>query len=423
MPIGQFREEWRVRRGLSSLSSSLGGMVVEPTYLLRDEFPSDLPAGSINNTLAAPGPGTRTVADTNSIMSIADGVLVVNGTPAVNERFTLGQNIPLLAGRVFKVSFPSFTSMAGTRPVRVGWSTDGTTAGANTPGFDYSSTTTVVVRDGGTVSYTLTVGAAPHSFAFITRALGGLDVGGWSFALINGEWILVYVHSFSVGAAIPWAKLLLAEAVAVNFTMDGFRVPQSLYIPTPLVYDTFTRANGALGNSETTGPDSQTVGALAWTDQVGTWAISTNAAAASALSGGLAIATVPTGTADVHLRIALTRSAGSVGGVARYQSSTDYLRISHDGTNALCEQVVAGTPSTLRTGVATFSAGGYIYLIVRGTTGWLFYNNVAIGASFTVPSSTFGAYGLYTTDTGNTMDAFEVWSDGGNGEHATLNGF
>ena len=147
MPIGKFREWWRVRRGTAQLSSPVGSMVVEPTYLLRDEFPSDLPAGSINNTLAAPGPGTRTVVDTNSIMSIAGGVLVVNGTPAALSRFHLG-SVVRTAGLVFKVALPTLTTIAANQ-LRFGFSTDGTTGGSFVPGLAYVSSTTVSIRDGG----------------------------------------------------------------------------------------------------------------------------------------------------------------------------------------------------------------------------------------------------------------------------------
>jgi hypothetical protein len=153
---------------------------------------------------------------------------------------------------------------------------------------------------------------------------------------------------------------------------------------------------------------------------VGTWAIASGKATASALAGGLAIATVPTSSPDAHIRIALTRAGGVVGGVARYQDSSNYLRFTHDGTNALCEQVVAGVPTTLRTGAAAFVADALIYLIVSGTTGWLFYNNVAIGASFTVPASVYKNHGLYTTNTGNTMDNFEAFPYGTDDEHAIL---
>src|SRR6185295_14296885 len=54
--------------------------------------------------------------------------------------------------------------------------------------------------------------------------------------------------------------------------------PNNLYIPQPLAYDTFTRANGALGNTETSGPDSQVLTALAWAFSGSVWNVASNLA-------------------------------------------------------------------------------------------------------------------------------------------------
>jgi hypothetical protein len=392
---------------------ALNGVAAWPfSYLLRDEFTDTLAAGAVNGTPAVPGPGTRTVVDTNGIMSTSGGVLVVNGTPAANNRFHLG-SVARVAGRVFKGTFPAMTT-APFAVIEFGWSIDGTTDVNGVPGIDYSSTTVIRPRDGISAKYSFTMGAAPHSVALVLRA-----TGGWSFALVGGKWVMLYIHPTNATATL-FPKIMLTGASAVNFTHDSFRVPQSLYIPTPLAYAAFGGANGPLGNTDVLGPDLQLSPVLAWADQVGTWAIATNKATASALAGGLAIATVPTSSPDTHIRIALTRAGGSVGGVARYQDASNYLRFSHDGTNALCEQVVAGVPTTLRTGAAAFVASALIYLRVSGTTGWLFYNNAAVGASFTIPASTQKNHGLYTTNTGNTMDNFEAFPDGTGSEHAFL---
>lgn len=229
---------------------------------------------------------------------------------------------------------------------------------------------------------------------------------------------MLYIHPTD-STATMFPMYVMGNAVAHNLTIDGFRVPQSLYISS-LWYDSFTRDNGALGSSESVGPDSQATPITAWVNQEGTTEVVGNAAQATALAGGIANATLLTTYADAHIRAALTRAAGNVGINARYQDSSNYLRAYHDGTNAVCQQVVAGVATTLRTGAAAFSAGAYIYLLLRGTTGWLFYNGVAVGASFTVPASTYAAHGVHTTDLGNTVPVFEAWPDGGGGEHWRL---
>ena len=146
-------------------------------------------------------------------------------------------------------------------------------------------------------------------------------------------------------------------------------------------------------------------------------------ASASALSGGLAIATAPCGTPDVLLEAALTRSAGVVGLCARYQASTDYLIAYHNGTNAKLDKVVAGITTNLVSAAATYSASAVMRLILSGTEARLFYNDLAVGGLVTVPSSTQTEHGLYTTDTGNTFDNAVAWARGTEGQYESLNGF
>jgi len=384
--------------------------------LLYDEFSDTRAAGAVNGTPAVPGPGTRVLVDTNSIMSTAGGVLVVNGTPAVNDRFRLG-SVSRVVGQVFKISFPTLTTYPGAG-VRFGFYADSGTDLTPSPGLRFTTVpNSLQIYEVGVSIYSIALSSLdiPFQAALITRT----GIGGWTFAVSGGKYLLLYIHSLG-SATAQWPKLMLTSAGAMDFTVDRWRLPQQTYIPTPLAYAAFGGGDGALGNTDAVGPDGQGSPVVAWVDQVGTWAIATNKATASALAGGLAIATVPTSSPDAHIRIALTRAGGSVGGSARFQDASNYLRFSHDGTNALCEQVVAGTPTTLRTGAAAFVADALIYLRVSGTTGWLFYNNTAIGVSFTVPASAYTNHGLYTTNTGNTMDNFEAFPDGTGGEHAAL---
>ncbi|MBM3136394.1 MAG: hypothetical protein FJZ89_14160, partial [Chloroflexi bacterium] len=53
-----------------------------PAYLLRDNFDDVLAAGSVNGTYAVPGPGTRTVTDAESKLSLSGGVLSISGGKA-----------------------------------------------------------------------------------------------------------------------------------------------------------------------------------------------------------------------------------------------------------------------------------------------------------------------------------------------------
>lgn len=69
-------QAWRTRSDLA-----LGGAGI--VYLLRDEFITDLPAGSVDGTAAEPGPGTRGTVENDGTISIAAGLLNISGQATV----------------------------------------------------------------------------------------------------------------------------------------------------------------------------------------------------------------------------------------------------------------------------------------------------------------------------------------------------
>jgi hypothetical protein len=218
---------------------------------------------------------------------------------------------------------------------------------------------------------------------------------------------------------------LQTRGTAAVMTSDYIRVPTPAYLPVPLASDgfvsTFGTTDGA-GHAETSGVGSGGSG-LTWTQQVGTWTVSSNRASASALSGSIAIATVPTGKADVLADVKVTRSAGQGGLVLRYTDANNYLYANHDGTNAFIKQVLAGVTTTLITAAATYSANAVIRVDLSGVTARLYYNNAFIGSTASINAAlTATAHGLYVTDvTANlTVDDFVAYSKGTGGEYATL---
>jgi hypothetical protein len=390
----------------------LAGGASGPTYLLYDSFTTDLAAGAVNATtsespVATGGGVTRTVADANSKLSLSSGALVIiTGGSAIGNPGIWYAQVTRTGGTALLVSITPGT----TARTAFGW--DNTQTGGLSDGFHFATSSTLQ-------AYVSGLGIAVGVYTNTTYQAAVILRGTGTWHIIKGDAFtnarLLWVNDTNNGNFYPSIGIISAAGEGVS--ADALRIPDpavatQLYVIVPLAYDTFTRANGALGNSETTGPDSQTVGALTWTAQIGTWAVATNVAAASALDPDLAIATVPTTSADAIVDINVTRTAGSAGGVARYADSSNYLRFSTDGTNALCEQVVAGTPTTLRTAAVTYGAGNTLRLMLNGTEGRLFYNNLAVGAVFTVPSSSAGAHGLYTTNTGNSLDGFEAWDTG-----------
>ncbi|GAG43121.1 unnamed protein product, partial [marine sediment metagenome] len=135
-----------------------------------------------------------------------------------------------------------------------------------------------------------------------------------------------------------------------------------------MAYDTFTRANGPLGSSEATGPDAQATTAQAWANRIGTTLVAANTASASALVGGEALAAVDTGTADVLCDAELTRAAGNVGIVVRYQDATNYVIGYHTGVNARLDKIVAGVTTNVISVAAVYGAGRVLRVVCEGTT-------------------------------------------------------
>jgi len=242
----------------------LGGI----TYLLRDEFTDTRAAGSVNGTAATPGPGTRVVVDANSKLSIGGGVLsIATGGAGTDEpRLSYG-SIARLAGRVLIAS-----ATITTEGVIVGMS-DANTATRQSAIRFYD---TSVAIDKGSASW-LAVGAYSTATAY---QIAIVERGGGEYVFIKGgafaTWTLLFADAN--GAGDPLYPIIGADDSASVYTLDYIRIPDALFLPDLLAYDTFARANGALGSSETTGPESQVVTARTWESGGATWAIASNEA-------------------------------------------------------------------------------------------------------------------------------------------------
>lgn len=231
------------------------------TYLLNDQFTTDLAAGIVNATAPEPGPGgNRVVTDGNSVLSISGALLsfATGGVGANNPRLSYS-SIARAAGLLLIATVNETAN-----GLDFGWST--TAANGITNGIRLAGTAlrTPTVIDIGVVSTGIN-----YSVCSILRATG-------AFVLIKGgsftNWTLVWIEpTINTTPMFPGIRATSTTAV---FTADNIRVPVPVYIPSPLAYDTFTRADGAIGSTETTGPDSQVLVALAWTGA--TYTISTN---------------------------------------------------------------------------------------------------------------------------------------------------
>ncbi len=240
------------------------------SYALYDQYTTQRDAGSVNGTPAEPGPGTRTVIDTNSKITItAGGVLSFATGAAVNDGVYYASQ-PRTSGLTLIANITPADTNGG---ASIGWSTG--TSGVMTESLNLLSSGILgIYINGVSVS---NVGAytagTTYQIASMMRANGlAWYIKGGSYT----NWTLLWVSNTGNSNERPWIQ---AQSTTAVFTVDNIRVYTLKDTPVNLLaYDTFNRTDGALGNTETTGPDSQTVTQKTWTFDTATWTVSGNKA-------------------------------------------------------------------------------------------------------------------------------------------------
>lgn len=270
-----------------SLGTPLGLMgVTNVPYVLYDAFLDTLAAGSVNGSLATPPAGisnvggdpARVVTDTNSKLSLAGGVAsfatggVGSGDP--------GLWYPSQARVLGRVLIAKIVSNSGAQQgLGFGWDADQT--GTITDFLRFTSNGVLRVLTPSAITVGSFVDATTYDLAVVQRSSGYYwFIKGGAFSTYTLLWQSTVTNS-SVYPAV------VATGTASIGTADNVRISVALYIPAPLAYDTFTRADGSLGVSEILGPDAQAVSALAWTAP--TYTISTNKAINTPTLGAEAI--------------------------------------------------------------------------------------------------------------------------------------
>jgi hypothetical protein len=396
------------------------GIDAGPLYLFADEFTTALAAGSVNGTVAEPGPGLlRIVTDGNSKLSIAAGLLsfatggVGQGNPGVWYSAVMRRAGVLIIGSVASTS----SSLA------LGF--DSGTAGQLHDSLLLNSTNlAAVVNSAAGINVAPVTTSTAYKLAVVLRATGSIHlIKGGAYT----NWTLVWIGAAGAYvSANPGCIVNNATSVA---TVDYLRIPTALWLPTPLASDGFASAFGftdGLGHPEgVLGGIGNGGVSLAWTQQVGAWTVAGGKANASALSGGIAIATVPTSTADVLAEVKVTRAAGQGGLVLRYTDANNYLYANHDGTNAFLKQVLSGSTTTLITAAATYSAGAVLRVDLSGVNGRLYYNNALVSSATASINAglTATAHGLYVTDTTVQLDDCVIYAKGTANEYAILDNY
>lgn len=245
-------------------------------WRLLDQFTTPRAAGSVNGTPADGTGQIRTVVDTNLKLAVTNNTAsfstggVTNGNPGI--WYPQMTRLPGLA-LFTRINYSTIED------ILFGWDTDQISVPAangiysRTGGvFAYDAATPILVAP-------VLVTATNYDLSTILRTAGAwlLVKGG-----IYTNWELLWPTAVNSNAGL--FPNLSGKVLSV-FTTPNIRSPITLYILQPLAYDTFTRANGALGSSEAVGPDAQVLVPLVWNFSVGKWAIVTNKAVGTPAQG------------------------------------------------------------------------------------------------------------------------------------------
>jgi len=458
-----------------------GGMGIlgggRPAFLLQDDFTDTRAAGSVNGTLATPGgtgtaaQRTRTVVDSANHLSIGGGNCVIDGGTGVQG--DPGQwhgGFTRTAGRMM---IWRELAWVGANQV-VGW--DGGQSGGLNQAV-YQPSANVIHWNITTLLVHAVVKSYPIYYAIVMRANGSYLF----FKNAGAAWKMLWPSLDNT--TTPMYPGISGHTAAFNIPF--MRIPAALFLPNVLAYDTFTRANAAIGTSEAAGPESQLVNARTWTGTtatiatnkavitptlgaelasgtltVGTW-YSITATEVNHFYAGSAIGDTFRATANTALDannkvkaitlatmfasvdvgsanflagaelVATTRlQTGLIVNLDSATSPDDFIIAYIDqnvgaGTTIIkLDECVNGTyTNKVNVTNATYAANARLVIIRDGTACRVMYNNLPVGTVQTMTANVNTRVGLFSTDATNTFNDFLVMPRGNEGQFAGLNNF
>ena len=398
----------KVGPGRALLYSGVEGI----SYLLRDDFTDTLGAGAVNGTPAVPGPGTRVVVDTGNTLSLAGGNMVMARTANFDPGLWL-DGVARTAGRLM-VSHCNFGNI--NNRLQVGW--DSTQNGQADPEF-LRSLGVGLQWVNSALRLAPMIAARDYYFAIVLKTTGAYYFIKESTAYPN--WVLLFMSTAdattplypTVGAHNAWG--------AGNNTHTLLRVPEDLWLPTPLMYNTFTGPNGTSLDavaSDATGPDGQVTPTEMCTEQAGNWDIQAN----RANPDGAGIATWGVGKADVVIDCVVNGgAAGQPGIVLRYTDANNYWYLQADrAANQLELHEMNGGVDTVRANVAAVINDNTDYTLTAVAHGQRITGCINKGSAivYTLAALNEGVtvHGLWSDNTVCQFDNFLCFSRNGSYE-------
>ena len=496
-------------------------------YLLQDEFHSALATGSVDGTPAVQGPGIRTATDSENKLSISGGKLsfAPKASPSFGDPKMRYESIPRVVGRMLIVGNLNIIDV--TKQMQLGI-TSGSSGGYVNLGLTIGTSQIDIAGGAGKIVPSIS-NDTDYSLVIVMRSTG-------IFVFIKGgtyvNWTLVWPGVLvSTDPLFPqW------QNNSMTATFEYWRIPRELWLPRPIVSDSFSQADTTLNGELTDGlahaeanggagrvwtddggwdvssntidnarlelgadiitngdfdTDSDWNKGTGWTigsgvatkapgvgsnlDQasiltIGTWYeatwtitaytagvfalrfgnsgaqgpdreetgtfIETNHADATALrivgfntaDGAIdnvivkkltfdeLISSIETIVADVIVSADLTLIPGTQIGIILDLDSAatpaNFMLAFHNGIDIHLDKFVAGSETELIKIASTYVAGAKILVIKDNTSYTLYYNNALVGSVQTVSDGGIinnTIHGVFSTDTRNSIDNFEVW--------------
>lgn len=408
--------------GVISIPVSGGSAaVMGVNYLLHDDFTDTRAAGSVNGTPATPGPGTRWCIDPNNYETVGGGALTWDSGVANASHNDPGHQLnDTITSQAGTINVIKFNLGASGRRVLMGYKgTADLVSGVQFGGtrvFGYVYNTNILNRRVTGVTWDQQIGSVSlntdYCLYFVLRRDATNHLGAHIYlkgGLYTNPTLLYSCIGTATDASLKSA-ITTVSGVPAGGTFDFQRVPETLWLPTPLAYATFASWGTTEGYAGEDGIGDGG-GGLTWVNQVGTVTASGGSAIASVISGGRAIATVDVSEADALVSALLTKGTTGCGIVLRYTDTSNYIYAWHDGTNAYLVKRVAGVETTSITSAKAYLAGKNILCIGNGSDFWLHYNdnfcNQATISDAGVQSGT--KVGIIFFDTDSTIDNFYAY--------------
>ena len=203
------------------------------TYWVEDQFLTDQLAGAVNNTTMEPGPGVRTVVDSESKLQLISGMLVFAGgkaAPAYGDPGFWGSAVARSAGVMLcGIKYPDVSGQT----IQIGWGS------AQSGQIDIHrimlSVTPNFAKYQNSLLDNSTWGTVPFQFAIVLRATGAFVLTKQVGASAT-TWRLRYISDIGSTATLYPG----ISNYSYKTALGSLFVPRQTYLPAPVISDSLT---------------------------------------------------------------------------------------------------------------------------------------------------------------------------------------